>query len=180
MSESNNIRLKVIADRNSSESSLLESVQQLQTICENRHFWAAIINDEAYGDAHRRIAFVQYFIRHAFQKHLGELELGSLNVSPFKLESHVVGIFAGVMPVKWPLGNAVIIVNCFFGDAGFAAIYLSVFPKAGDSELLDLLMRGGDSSHVVTDVAAGEQLTSGAHIQWRRWQQGQVYECLPN
>ena len=168
-----------ILDRTSSEKSVIEAVQQLQTLSESRDFWSDIIRDRTYSPTHRRIALVQYFVRHSFYKMARELRLEYLNLSPFKLDIKVIGLFAGVMPVDDPVENAVVHLTCDFGDAGSAAIYLSIFPKAEDSKLADVLFwRKADSCQVVTDVAAGEQLNSGEYIRWKRWQRGQIYEYL--
>jgi hypothetical protein len=174
------MQLKAILDRTSCEESLIENVQQLQTLSESHDSWTNIISDTTYGAIHRRIAFVQYFIRHSLHKKIGNLKLGSLNLSPFSLNMQVIGLWTGVMPVHTPDDNAIVRIICSFGDAGSAAIYLSVFPKTGDAELAEILFgKNIDARQTVTDVAAGEQLASGAYINWKRWQQGQVYECLP-
>jgi hypothetical protein len=74
------MRLKVILDRDSSEETLVENVQQLHSLSENRDFWANIVIDKTYSPAHRRIAFIQYFIRHSFYRKASELRVDSLGL----------------------------------------------------------------------------------------------------
>ena len=176
----NETQLKAILDRTSSEQSLIANVQQLQSLSESRDFWVNIVCNKSYSATHRRIAFVQYFVRHAFNKKASEMKLDSLNLSSSEFNMKRLRMWTGPIPVHTPLDNAIVEISCHFSEVDSAVIFLSIFPDAGSAELVEILSgRKIDSCQVITDAGAGERLTSGIYINWKRWQDAQRFEYLP-
>ncbi|HLX72341.1 MAG TPA: hypothetical protein VKV04_22205 [Verrucomicrobiae bacterium] len=175
----NEMQLRAILDKTCNEKMLIDKVQQLQSLCEDRDFWTKIITDVTYSATHRRVAFVQYFIRHAFERKASEMKLDALNLSSSEFSMKLLRMWTGVIPIQVPLDNAVVEIACRFSEVDSARIFLSISPNSSGSELLEILLgRKIDSNQVITDVGAGEQLTCGAYINWKRWQGNQVYEYL--
>jgi len=175
----NETQLKVISDRTSDEHNLLANVQQLQSLCESRNFWTAIINDPSYSITHRRVAFIQYFIRHSFNQKVSDFRLSSLNLAPSEFDIRVIGLWTGPIPVQAPHNSNIIRISCRFSEDNSATIYLSIVPKTGESDLVEILFgKTQGLQQTIADVAATERLDAGDYINWKRWQQGQVFEYL--
>ncbi|HZQ48505.1 MAG TPA: hypothetical protein VFC07_15925 [Verrucomicrobiae bacterium] len=175
--KTNETRLKAILDRNSTEATLIANVQNLDLLSESGEFWLNIVRDKTYSSMHRRIAIVQYFVRHSYYAKANELGLQSLNLLPSEYLIQVLRMETGAVPAQQDNRDGRVRIYFTFDEVGKACVYLSMFPDADDAELIQSLFGAKtESSQIITDVSVGEHLVSGADITWNRWQRGQVYK----
>ncbi len=169
--------LKAILDKTTNEETLIKSVQQLNDLSEEVDFWTKIVSDRTYSTTHRRIAIVQFFVRHTFSRKVSELKLDALGLLPSECQVKVMHLITGVVPFPIKAEEAIVRIIFNFGEFDRACVYLSIFPNMEDAELVQVVSGiKANSPSVIADVAVGESLRSGAEIAWERWQQRQIYK----
>lgn len=171
------MRLQVVLDKKNNEKLLIQNVKELDILSENENFWRTIISDRTYSAAHRRVATVQYFIRHVYNRKVSDIKLNALNLQSSECRPEVMRMIAGVVPVRPNVGEVVLRIYFIFSEIDSACVYMTI-PDADDSVLVGAISgTKGDVNFVITDVAAAERLHSGESILWQRWKQHQVYRC---
>jgi len=132
----NEMRLQAILDRKSSEGVLLQNVMELDSLSEDADFWISIVSDRSYSASHRRIATVQYFVRHMFYRKAWEINLSAMKLQPSECRPEVMRMVAGVVLVSHELDEVLLRVYFIFSEIDWLCVYLSLFPNAEDSLLL--------------------------------------------
>lgn len=138
----------IIADPNTSQSTLIDAIQNLGSVTEDPEFWTAIANGDQYSQDHRRRAIFALFQRHvSVGKTLGELAQ-LLDHPTWLADSDVQrqDILGGRLPVQWTSDDSIIILHVFkdLPDGVYTnwAIYLRVAGKIEPTAVSELLREG--------------------------------------